>query len=116
MISTILCIWKKFDPLKCNRYSALDPTGPKPNTIYVYNQPELYIVVVQVTKNTLVRNLHLKAHTEEGKMNSFVPDAVDHKGNRADRTKTGGWLSAIQILGKFHFLIVHNFLFFMYVF
>jgi len=47
--------------LKCNRYSALDPTGPKPNTIYVYNQPELYIVVVQVTKNTPVRNLHLKA-------------------------------------------------------
>ncbi|KAL4654049.1 hypothetical protein ACB092_01G350400 [Castanea dentata] len=36
---------------------------------------------------------------EEGKMNSFVPDAVDHKGNHADRTKTGGWLSAIQILG-----------------
>uniref|UniRef100_A0A2N9I4D3 Major facilitator superfamily (MFS) profile domain-containing protein n=1 Tax=Fagus sylvatica TaxID=28930 RepID=A0A2N9I4D3_FAGSY len=32
-------------------------------------------------------------------MNSFVPDAFDHKGDPADRTKTGGWTSAAQILG-----------------
>ncbi|XP_065631694.1 protein NRT1/ PTR FAMILY 6.2-like [Quercus suber] len=36
---------------------------------------------------------------EEGKMNSFDSDAFDYKGNPADRTKTGGWLSAVQILG-----------------
>ena len=37
-------------------------------------------------------------------MNSFVPDAFDHKGDPADRTKTGGWTSAAQILGKFQCL------------
>nr|POE55194.1 protein nrt1/ ptr family 6.2 [Quercus suber] len=32
-------------------------------------------------------------------MNSFDSDAFDYKGNPADRTKTDGWLSAVQILG-----------------
>ena len=40
-------------------------------------------------------------------MNFFDSDAFDHKGNPADRTKTGGWLSAAQILGKiFHCLLL----------
>ena len=38
-------------------------------------------------------------------MNSFDSDAFDHKGNLADRTKTGGWLSAVQILGTFHSIV-----------
>ena len=42
-------------------------------------------------------------------MNSFVPDAIDHKGDPADRTKRGGWTSAAQILGKFHYFIVRSF-------
>nr|POE55196.1 protein nrt1/ ptr family 6.2 [Quercus suber] len=35
-------------------------------------------------------------------MNTFVKDAVDQKGNPADMTKTGSWLSAAQILGTMH--------------
>ena len=37
-------------------------------------------------------------------MISFVPDAFDHKGDPAYRTKTGGCTSAAQILGKFQCL------------
>ena len=38
-------------------------------------------------------------------MNSFDSNAFDYKGNLADRTKIGGWLSAVQILGKFHSIV-----------
>ena len=52
-------------------------------------------------------------------MNFFDSDAFDHKGNPADRTKTGGWLSAAQILGKiFHCLLlcIYIYIYIMYVF
>ncbi|KAL5771385.1 hypothetical protein ACOSP7_015539 [Xanthoceras sorbifolium] len=32
-------------------------------------------------------------------MESFISDAVDYKGNTADRTRTGGWVAAALILG-----------------
>lgn len=40
---------------------------------------------------------------EENKnMKSFISDAVDCKGGPADRTTTGGWVSAALILGGFY--------------
>lgn len=44
-------------------------------------------------------------------MNTFVKDAVDHKGNPADRTKTASLLSAAQILGTFHSLLLCVYIF-----
>lgn len=38
---------------------------------------------------------------QEGKMSWTVADAVDYKGFPADRSKTGGWVPAALILGKF---------------
>lgn len=34
-------------------------------------------------------------------MSLTVPDAVDYKGNPADRSKTGGWVPAALVLGLF---------------
>ena len=48
-------------------------------------------------------------------MNTFVKDVVDHKGNPADRTKTGSWLSAAQILGTLHSLLLCVYIFIFYV-
>ena len=38
---------------------------------------------------------------EEGK--TFLSDAFDYKGAAAEKAKTGGWVSAATILGKFPF-------------
>ena len=37
---------------------------------------------------------------EENQM-QLVSDAVDYKGNSADRTASGGWVAAALILGEF---------------
>jgi len=36
---------------------------------------------------------------QEGKMSWVVADAFDRKGSPADRSKTGGWVPAVLILG-----------------
>lgn len=45
------------------------------------------------------------AQTDE-KMSLIVADALDYKGNPADRTKTGGWIPAALILGTL--LVFHT--------
>lgn len=38
---------------------------------------------------------------EEGKMSWTVSDAVNYKGFPADKSKTGGWITASLILGHY---------------
>jgi hypothetical protein len=45
----------------------------------------------------------LTIQQEEGKMSWTVSDAVDYKGFPADKSKTGGWVTAALILGLYYF-------------
>lgn len=49
-------------------------------------------------------------------MECFVQHAVDYKGMPADRTETGGWLSAALIAGMHHTFIKLPFFFFFFPF
>lgn len=45
--------------------------------------------------------------SQEGKVTWTVADAVDYKGFPVDKSTTGGWIRAAQILGLFLFSISH---------
>lgn len=48
-------------------------------------------------------NNEMRERERVGDATSFISDAVDYKGDHANRSTTGGWLSASSILGTMPF-------------